>query len=275
VGAYVDDVGQVGSRAPSTSTPRRPAADPGMPRRCQRPSAAALPGFCRIARPCRSARRDDRTPTRPLAEQAVDRPQRGAAKAGAGRCGSAGGSGCWRLSRSAPRRLSSASAAAAGGGDRHRGQRLSVAGDRRAQRHRSRGRRAARIGGRASHRQARVARRGRGQRVAEGEIIARLENRDVAATREQAAAGVRAARPTLVQGQARLADAAVGLKRSREWAEDFVSSPRSTPPRRASTRRRRRSSPSGADRVAQATCARRAWASTRRWIRAPFKPASC
>ena len=64
-----------------------------------------------------------------------------------------------------------------------------------------------------------------GQRVAEGEIIARLENRDVAATREQAAAGVRAAEANLVQGQAELADAAVALKRSRELAQkDFISS---------------------------------------------------
>jgi len=63
-----------------------------------------------------------------------------------------------------------------------------------------------------------------GQRVAEGEVIARLENRDVAASREQAAAGVKAAEANLVQGQAELADAAVALKRSRELAQkDFVS----------------------------------------------------
>jgi HlyD family secretion protein len=63
-----------------------------------------------------------------------------------------------------------------------------------------------------------------GQRVAEGEMIARLENRDVAASREQAAAGVKAAEANLVQGQAELADAAAALKRSRELAQkDFVS----------------------------------------------------
>ena len=63
-----------------------------------------------------------------------------------------------------------------------------------------------------------------GQRVAEGEVIARLENRDVAAGREQAAAGVKAAEANLAQGQAELADAAVALKRSRELAQkDFVS----------------------------------------------------
>ena len=63
-----------------------------------------------------------------------------------------------------------------------------------------------------------------GQRVAEGEVIARLENRDVAASRDQAAAGVKAAEANLAQGQADLADAAVALKRSRELAQkDFVS----------------------------------------------------
>jgi len=63
-----------------------------------------------------------------------------------------------------------------------------------------------------------------GQRVAEGEVIARLENRDVAAGREQAAAGVKAAEANLAQGQAELADAAVALKRTRELAQkDFVS----------------------------------------------------
>lgn len=63
-----------------------------------------------------------------------------------------------------------------------------------------------------------------GQPVAEGEVIARLENRDVAASREQAAAGVRAAEANLAQGQAELADAAAALKRARELAQkDFVS----------------------------------------------------
>lgn len=63
-----------------------------------------------------------------------------------------------------------------------------------------------------------------GQRVAEGEVIARLENRDVAASREQAAAGVKVAEANLAQGQAELADAAAALKRARELAKkDFVS----------------------------------------------------
>jgi len=63
-----------------------------------------------------------------------------------------------------------------------------------------------------------------GQRVAAGEVIARLENRDVAASREQAAAGVKVAEANLAQGQAELADAAVALRRARELAlKDFVS----------------------------------------------------
>ncbi len=63
-----------------------------------------------------------------------------------------------------------------------------------------------------------------GQRVKEGEVIARLENRDVAASREQAAAGVEAARANLVQGQAELADAEAALKRAQELAaKNFVS----------------------------------------------------
>jgi len=63
-----------------------------------------------------------------------------------------------------------------------------------------------------------------GQRAQAGEVIARLENRDVAASREQAAAGVKVAEANLVQGQAELADAELALKRARELAQkDFVS----------------------------------------------------
>ncbi|MGE5337586.1 MAG: efflux RND transporter periplasmic adaptor subunit [Gemmatimonadota bacterium] len=63
-----------------------------------------------------------------------------------------------------------------------------------------------------------------GQRVQEGEMIARLENRDVAAQREQAAAGVKAAQANLVQGQAELTDAEMALKRAQDLAQkDFVS----------------------------------------------------
>jgi HlyD family secretion protein len=63
-----------------------------------------------------------------------------------------------------------------------------------------------------------------GQRVLAGELIARLENRDVAAAREQAAAGVTVAEANLAQGQAERDDAEVALKRARELAQkDFVS----------------------------------------------------
>lgn len=62
-----------------------------------------------------------------------------------------------------------------------------------------------------------------GQRVREGEIIARLENRDVAAQREQVAASVKAAEANLVQGEAELADADAALKRTRELAaKNFI-----------------------------------------------------
>jgi len=63
-----------------------------------------------------------------------------------------------------------------------------------------------------------------GQRVAEGEVIARLESRDVAAGRDQSAAAVKVAEANLAQGEAELADAAVALKRARELAaKEFVS----------------------------------------------------
>jgi len=63
-----------------------------------------------------------------------------------------------------------------------------------------------------------------GQMVKEGEIIARLENRDVAATREQAAAQVQAARANLAQGVAELADAQAALKRTEDLAkQNFIS----------------------------------------------------
>jgi RND family efflux transporter MFP subunit len=64
-----------------------------------------------------------------------------------------------------------------------------------------------------------------GQRVKEGEVIARLENRDVAAQLEQARAGVMAARGNLAQGEAELEDALANLKRTQELAsKNFVSS---------------------------------------------------
>lgn len=62
-----------------------------------------------------------------------------------------------------------------------------------------------------------------GQRVTAGEVIARLENRDVAAQREQVAASVKAAEANLAQGQAELEDAQAALKRAQELAaKNFI-----------------------------------------------------
>ncbi len=58
-----------------------------------------------------------------------------------------------------------------------------------------------------------------GQSVKQGEVIARLENRDVAASRDQAAAGIQAAQANLGQAQAELGDAESAYKRARELAQ--------------------------------------------------------
>jgi len=114
--------------------------------------------------------------------------------------------------------------------------------DRRAELDRPCRRAAPRIGVVEGHRTARVARVQEGQMVKEGDIIARLENRDVAAQREQAAAQVQAARANLAQGQAELEDAQAALKRAQDLAkQNFISARRSTPPRHGTTRRARRS----------------------------------
>ncbi|HET9580544.1 MAG TPA: efflux RND transporter periplasmic adaptor subunit [Usitatibacter sp.] len=63
-----------------------------------------------------------------------------------------------------------------------------------------------------------------GSRVKAGEVIARLENADVSATRDSAVAGARAARANLEQGMAELRDAQSNLKRSNELFEKkFIS----------------------------------------------------
>jgi len=63
-----------------------------------------------------------------------------------------------------------------------------------------------------------------GQMVKEGDVIARLENRDVAAQREQAAAQVQVARANLAQGEADLDDAQAALKRAQDLAkQNFIS----------------------------------------------------
>jgi HlyD family secretion protein len=64
-----------------------------------------------------------------------------------------------------------------------------------------------------------------GQRAVKGEVIARLESRDVRAQREQAAASVEAAKANLAQGEAELVDADLALKRARDLLQrNFISS---------------------------------------------------
>jgi RND family efflux transporter MFP subunit len=63
-----------------------------------------------------------------------------------------------------------------------------------------------------------------GSRVRKNEVIARLENRDVAAAREQAAANLESARSVLAQTQAELQDAMLNYNRSRDLlARGFIS----------------------------------------------------
>lgn len=64
-----------------------------------------------------------------------------------------------------------------------------------------------------------------GQKVQQGEVLARLESRDVQAQREQAAAALDASRANLLQGQAELKDAELALARTRDLAaRHFISS---------------------------------------------------
>ena len=63
-----------------------------------------------------------------------------------------------------------------------------------------------------------------GSRVKVGEVLARLESRDVAATMEQAAASIKVAQANLEQGQAEFSEAERNFNRSRELlAKNFVS----------------------------------------------------
>ena len=55
-----------------------------------------------------------------------------------------------------------------------------------------------------------------GSKVRQGEVIARLEDRDVVAARNQAAANLENTKSTLAQAQAELADAALNYKRSKD-----------------------------------------------------------
>jgi HlyD family secretion protein len=63
-----------------------------------------------------------------------------------------------------------------------------------------------------------------GSRVKAGQVIARLENLDVAATRDSALANTTAARANLEQGEAEMKDAESGLRRSQDlFAKKFIS----------------------------------------------------
>ena len=63
-----------------------------------------------------------------------------------------------------------------------------------------------------------------GSRVKEGQVIARLENRDVAAALGQARANVEVAQGNLGQAKAELVDANIGLRRTTELrAQNFIS----------------------------------------------------
>jgi RND family efflux transporter MFP subunit len=63
-----------------------------------------------------------------------------------------------------------------------------------------------------------------GSRVKKDEVIARIENRDVAAQREQAAANVRVAAANIEQARAELRDAESNLNRSRDLAtKNYIS----------------------------------------------------
>ncbi len=63
-----------------------------------------------------------------------------------------------------------------------------------------------------------------GSKVKKGEIIAQLENKDVSATMEQAAANIKVAEANLQQGKAELTDAKASLKRTEDLlAKNFIS----------------------------------------------------
>ena len=64
-----------------------------------------------------------------------------------------------------------------------------------------------------------------GSKVTEGEIIARLENADVSATMDQAAASVNVAKANLQQAQAELVDAQAAFNRNRELLDKGFISP--------------------------------------------------
>jgi len=63
-----------------------------------------------------------------------------------------------------------------------------------------------------------------GSKVKKGEVIAQLENKDVSATMEQAAANIKVAEANLQQGKAELTEAKASLKRTEDLlAKNFIS----------------------------------------------------
>ena len=63
-----------------------------------------------------------------------------------------------------------------------------------------------------------------GSKVKKGEVIAQLENKDVSATMEQAAANIKVAKANLEQGKAELTNAKASLKRTEDLlAKNFIS----------------------------------------------------
>jgi RND family efflux transporter MFP subunit len=111
-----------------------------------------------------------------------------------------------------------------------------------------------------------------GTRVKEGEVIARLENRDVAAARDSAAANVKQAQANLEQGDAEQRDATVSLKRTQELFEKKFIAESALDTARARDEKAKASiaSLSAAIGVAQANARQAEVAVEQTLIRAPF-----
>ena len=111
-----------------------------------------------------------------------------------------------------------------------------------------------------------------GSIVKAGEILARIENRDVSATLDQAQAALRAARANTEQGMAELRDAESNLKRSEDLAnKNFISSASlDTAKARFDKARAAVASLNGAIGVAEANVRATSVAVEQTLIRAPF-----
>ena len=111
-----------------------------------------------------------------------------------------------------------------------------------------------------------------GSVVKAGDILARIENRDVSATLDQAQAALRAARANVEQGMAELRDAQANLKRSEDLAnKNFISSASlDTAKARFDKARAAVASLNGAIGVAEANVRATSVAVEQTLIRAPF-----